>query len=705
MTITVPTRKRKTILIRPKITLFAFQLCKELTKDKFKNAKDIWVNLSEVGKLLNFDLLQELPQLMLNNDSLSSNRLILARDERIPKLLVEGAFDQGLIAPKGNIHIFRLSDTHFIDVTIFPAKDCLCLSSLSKINPNGCLFPSSIDSSLGQTLLFFSQIADSNQNTEEFAREIVAKLIANSDRSNVDNFSLVEKGILLRGTVYEFTEYLSDPRKNIQILVWLSSNQFTLEQEKKGYYYEPLIQLLCAQKKIQFAYYQAREKYKDQKKVYSQIEPIAQEFSHWNLKKGQWLQTELKDLIKKTHNNKQKKALQELLNKPSTEVNDLEANGLIQRIIAYLQQAKDRRVENTLKELSQQQLQILQRQQKLKILIEKLLSNQQKQELKKFPNKSSTDLNNLEANHSGECIITYPQQHDDRRLENKLKELSQQQLESLEKQENLKVLIEEILSSKQKKEPKESSNESSSELTELEANELIQRVTVYLEKHQDRRLEQILKQLSQRQLESLEKRLVQIPTISVNYDLGLRDIKLQITTIQSNRINYQNALKQLQNLQPHTDDLGFLNKFITEDCPHFEKQIQYDLKYLASGKELFQPTINSINNLVNIQVQKRQTAKDLAEKERDRSIQVWVAVVASGLAVSSLSSNAMPKPIELFIEKKAGSKPQQTWYNHPFSLLTANIFIHVAIGIVSAILVGIIATKLIRFLSDRVRQR
>lgn len=532
------------ILISPKITLLAFHLCKELTQEKPADAEEIWSNLAEVGKLLGIKPLQELPQLIADNASSLSNPPLLARDEKIPRLLLpnedlENAPRDGLLALKGEIHPFRLSDTYCVDLTISPKSDRFPLNSLSEINPDGCLFPSYVRSSLGQTLLFFAQIADPNQNTEEISKKVLAQLIANSDRINADSFSLVAKGILLGGTIYEFTENMNNPRENIHILVWLATNYFTVAKEEKGNYYFPSINLLCAQKKIQLAYYQAREQYYKERRVYGQIEPIVREFSQWNSVKNQWLQTELKDLIKTTRNRKRKKALEGLLNESSTEVSD--------------------------------------------------------------------------------------------------------------------------------------------------------RVTAYLQKFNDRRLEDILKHLSQRQLEILEKRLVQIPTISVNYARCLRDIKTQLTTIQINRINYQTALKQLETLQPHTDSLGFLGKFISEDCDRFEQQIQYDLDYLASGKELFEPTIDSISSLVDIQAQKRQLANDLAEKERNRSIEVWVTVVASGLAVSSLSSNAMPKPVELLLAHSEAKDYQKTWYGNPASLLFLNVLFHSLIGILSAILVGIVA--------------
>ena len=59
--------KQQIILVKPKITLFAFQLCKELTQETPADAEDIWSNLAEVGKLLKIEELQELPTLIAQN--------------------------------------------------------------------------------------------------------------------------------------------------------------------------------------------------------------------------------------------------------------------------------------------------------------------------------------------------------------------------------------------------------------------------------------------------------------------------------------------------------------------------------------------------------------------------------------------------------------------------------------------------------------
>ena len=229
------------------------------------------------------------------------------------------------------------------------------------------------------------------------------------------------------------------------------------------------------------------------------------------------------------------------------------------------------------------------------------------------------------------------------------------------------------------------------------------KTTAYLEQYNDRRLKARLQQLSQQQLQQLEQWLVQIPENSVNYTLCLRDIKTQLTTIEINRQNYQISLEILKNL-PDGDDLVFWSKFLTVDSHRFQQQVSYDLEYLLPGKELFEPTIDSIRGLVEISAQKQQIAAEKKEKERERSIGVWVTVVGSGLAVSGMSSSIRPQSAELLFDYYQLENYQQHWYGNPFSLLFLNLLFHSAIGILSAILVGIFArgalSQFISFLSN-----
>ncbi len=542
--------QQEIILVKPRITLFAFQLRQELTQETSADAEEIWSNLAQVGELLKIKELQKLPELITANASLLNNQTTLVGNEKIQELLptesvmkLDYPATEELPGFTGGIYPVRLHDTYCVDLTLRYQEDNFSLNTLSKINPNGCLSPKYIKASLGQTLLFFSQIADYKQNTATNARAIVAQLIAHNERNDAEHFFLRGEGKLLGGKIYEFTESVNNPLENNHLLLWLAHDVQTLDKEARGDYYQPLVDLLCSQKKIQFAYYQARQRYKNGEQYYQRIEPIVQQFSQWETNKTQQLQQELNDLIEKTRNSKQKRLLQGLIDDSAMAISN--------------------------------------------------------------------------------------------------------------------------------------------------------KTTAYLEQYNDRRLKARLQQLSQQQLEQLEQWLVQIPENSVNYTLCLRDIKTQLTTIEINRQNYQTSLDILKNL-PEGDDLVFWSNFLTADSHRFQQQVSYDLEYLLPGKELFEPTIDSIRGLVEISAQKQQIAAEKKEKERERSIGVWVTVVGSGLAVSGISSSVMSQqPAELLFDYSQLKNYQQHWYGNPFSLLFLNLLFHSVIGILSAILVGIFARGVI----------
>ena len=239
-------------------------------------------------------------------------------------------------------------------------------------------------------------------------------------------------------------------------------------------------------------------------------------------------------------------------------------------------------------------------------------------------------------------------------------------------------------------------------------SELSDRLEEYLQKVSNKRIEAILRQSQQQRLQKLENWLIQIPQKSVDYARCLRDLQTNLTTIAINARNYEIKLKCLQNLASPHDDLGFLAAFLEDDCSQYREQIGYDLEYLTSGKELFDRTIDSIRGLVAIDAQKQQLAEDMAEDERDRRIELWVTVVGSGLAVSALTSAVMPELVQPFLEYRQ-VKYQQTWYGNQASLLTINVLLHSAIGILAAIMVAVVfrgaIESFLKFLGDRIRQR
>ena len=551
------------VFVKPKISLFAFHLCRELTQKNPDDAEKIWSNLAELGKRLNIEELEKLPDKIKENASQLNDKAILAkyaeRQDLLPEVIrLNYSSQDGLPGFKGGIYPAILHDTYFVDLSIYYEEDRFSLSNLATINPDDCLSPSHIKASLGQTILFFSQITEPSHNTVENARKILLELFANSGSSNKNSFLLRGEGEFLGGKIYEFEENYSDPSVNNHVLVWLANNAKTLEEEAKGDYYYPLVNLLCSQKKIQFAYYQAREKYQKGESYYRQIEPIVKQFSCWEADKEKKLQHEINSLIATKPKSRRNKRLQ-----------------------------------------------------------------------KAIENKTLDDNSSI------------------------------------------------VLSD---------------------------RVTNYLKKYSDRPLEAKLQQLQEGRLKNLERWSVQIPEVFFNYNICLRDIKAQLTTVKINSQNFQTKLVALQRLNPDEDDLGIWERFATVNCNHFQQQIIYDIEYLEGGEELFQPTIESIRGLLEISAQKQRLAAENAEKERNRSIEVWITVVGSGLAVSGVTSTVMPQSAEVLFDYYQVANYQRYWYGNPISLLLLNLLFHSAIGILSAMLVAIVArgaiSKFISFVNN-----
>ncbi|MEL7420250.1 MAG: hypothetical protein AAGK10_17010 [Cyanobacteria bacterium J06555_3] len=557
------------ILVNPKLTLIAFQLCKELTQEKAVDAESIWSNLAGVSSHLNIPELQQLPQLIqqgqtLNSDrtteNIDSDRPLFTQQEKIETLLPDSIIGfahpatASLPAIEGGVYPIRIHDTYAVDLTINYDSDRFPINLLSIANAEGCLLPSKINASIGQTLILFDRRLHPVEDYIPIATASV-KEIAKADRSAAIP-RLVGSGKLLGGEIYQYEGDRLDPTQRKHILVWLAASSETLELEEVGSYYNPLINLLCSRHKIQFAYYQARLAYKQARRLYGEIEPIINSFSQLKTIQNQWLKSELIQLKNQTGDRKLKQQITTLLNSSEAELTD--------RI---------------------------------------------KQHLQVFHNK---------------------------RLENKLIE-------------------------------------------------------------------------SQRQkLEQLEQWLVRVPQTSVDYARCLRDMESHITTIEINALNYKRELHRLQQIGTATDDLSFLAAFLNNDCVQYQKQIEYDLKYLNSGKTLFDRTIESIRGLLTIDAQKQQLNEELAEGERDRRIEFLLTVVGSGLAVSALTSAIMPELVQPFL-KSHNEQYERTWYGNPASLLTINVVLHSFIGIVTAIIVALVFRRAIEsfwaFFGDRIRRR
>lgn len=343
------------ILVQPRLVLLAFHLCRELTQDKTADAESIWSNLAGVGSLLNIPQLEQLPQLIeTSQEDKSENNFSL--QEKITELLpnsvltFESPATDSLPSLQGGIYPVRMHDTYVTDITINCNSDRFYIDDLSYLNPQGCLLPSYIRPSLGQTILICDRRTTSIDKPEILAFNSV-KAIAKSE-NNSSLTLLTGKGTLLGGKIYQFADDLLNPTFRKHFLVWLLTDAKTRELEEQGDYYHPLLNLLCIRHKIQFCYYQARQSFKQARRLYGEIEPIIKQFSQLKIKQNEWLQTELTTIRDNTRDRQLKQQIELLLN-------EFTQSSFIDRIEQYLQKVSNKRIEEKLRQSQQQRLQKL----------------------------------------------------------------------------------------------------------------------------------------------------------------------------------------------------------------------------------------------------------------------------------------------------------------------------------------------------------
>ena len=221
---------------------------------------------------------------------------------------------------------------------------------------------------------------------------------------------------------------------------------------------------------------------------------------------------------------------------------------------------------------------------------------------------------------------------------------------------------------------------------------------------------------SQIQLPSLKELLAQMPQKSLEYARCLQDLESHHTAITTNIRNYKTCLEKITAIGG--DSPKFWQDFINHAENQWQRQIQIYLKYLTPGQNLFDQIIGTIRGIVEVeqadrdralakslrdkeeadqarekQLEKIRHQEEKAAKEREQSLQRWIALVGTGLAVSGISSQTAAKPVEAIITQlnpkqpldcpKAGLKPCLT-YSGFF------VIFHVGVGAIAALVLRLI---------------
>ncbi|MCU0516340.1 MAG: hypothetical protein MUC60_05615 [Oscillatoria sp. Prado101] len=141
---------------------------------------------------------------------------------------------------------------------------------LGKLNPDNCLLPEFIDSSLGQTLLITAWLTE-GQNSQDklFLKELANQCVNNFIPAPDKRPSFNRDGLLFGSPIFEYG-IINQPPPYRHILVWLLCH--SVPEIKFGKCYQELMELFSYRSKIVQAYQTSRSVCKQVSEEYGNIE-------------------------------------------------------------------------------------------------------------------------------------------------------------------------------------------------------------------------------------------------------------------------------------------------------------------------------------------------------------------------------------------------------------------------------------------------
>ncbi len=262
----------------PSLSLYAFHLRKSIAPNTPQGVEDdaehLWQKLQEIGQKLQIPELASLQSKLISyengtykpaaEDEKGGNFVDLLNPGTSPHLS-EVTLTNGLQL-KSVISAFLVDDTYAAELNLY-CEESADVSQLSGLNPAGCLLPSQIQASFGQTLLLLAQPADSASDWQKLADACVAALLKDAPAPPAPN--LIAKGKLFGSPIFEYDTGELDPIKRCHILVWLDSCETrTRAGEASGL----LRLLLCFRHKILYSYWVSRASNQKARRLYAELE-------------------------------------------------------------------------------------------------------------------------------------------------------------------------------------------------------------------------------------------------------------------------------------------------------------------------------------------------------------------------------------------------------------------------------------------------
>lgn len=253
-----------------------------------------------------------------------------------------------------------------------------------------------------------------------------------------------------------------------------------------------------------------------------------------------------------------------------------------------------------------------------------------------------------------------------------------------------------------------------------EARQLYKQIEQYVSKTQG-----LQSQPAEQRLQQLKQWRVELPRLELQFAQSWRDLEDHQTAIAINADNYQQLLAKLEDCGP---DLEFLRQFLSLTEHKYQRQIEADMRFLAPGLPLLTQLIDTLRDLVEIEQaesdrrlqeilkdseakeKERDRLRDLKEKESDLVLQLTIGAVGFGLAVSGITSQVEPAPLQAICSQFSALQPTCTYLsievtqaeNGEGSIFTSigNAFVHTGLGL----LLGIIMYLLLRwFFRDQLK--
>lgn len=245
----------------------------------------IWENLIKLSEKLPFTELKDLKSKLAcyefdresnvfqhNTESLNSINLWLTKEEE-PIALT--AINHNGLSISGKLQPFLLHDTYAFDLALYPENPDrdIAPEELDLFEPSS-LFLDCSENTLGETIGFYGETAVGDAECQDAADKLVTNFLKNTQFTA----KLVDKGQgkLLGIPLFEYEiNQGNQPNKLYNILVWINNQAINPDFDSA---YENLFGALWARHKIEYAYKQGRESYKEARKLYSALEAKIKEF-------------------------------------------------------------------------------------------------------------------------------------------------------------------------------------------------------------------------------------------------------------------------------------------------------------------------------------------------------------------------------------------------------------------------------------------